>query len=121
MVRVLVTKVDHKQHRSFESAHWRTIFENKTMNILSLYDLILSKTEITKSMFIDDLTDYFTKWMASYRNIMICGDFNMHIAGLTEAQTFNDNMEALGLQQHVNFESHHVGNILDLLSEGKKH
>ena len=72
-------------------------------------------------MFMDDLTDYFTKWMASYRNIMICGDFNMHIAGLTEAQMFNDNMEALGLQQHINFETHHAGNILDLLSEGKKH
>ena len=59
--------------------------------------------------------------MASYRNIMICGDFDMHIAGLTdiEAQIFNDNTETLGLQQHVNFETHHAYNILDLLSEGK--
>ena len=42
---VTVTKVDHKQHTSFESAHWRTIIGKKTMNILSLYHPILSKTE----------------------------------------------------------------------------
>ena len=67
-------------------------------------------------MFINDLTDYLTKWMAPYRNFIICGDFNMHIDDLTdiEAQIFNDTMEALGLQQHVNFETHHAGNILDL-------
>ena len=68
-------------------------------------------------MFIGDLTDYLTDWMASNRNIIICGDFNVHIDNLTdiEAQIFNDTMEALGLQQHINFETHHAGNTLDLL------
>ena len=32
-----------------------------------------------------------------------------------EAQIFMDNMEALGLQQHVSFHTHHAGNILDLI------
>ena len=67
-------------------------------------------------MFIDDLTDYLTDWMASHRNIIICGDFNIHIDDLPdiEAQIFNDTMEALGLQ-HVNFETHCAGNTFDLL------
>ena len=67
-------------------------------------------------MFIDDLTDYLAEWMASYRDIIICGDFNMHINDLTDigAQLFNDTMEALGLWQHVNFETDGAGNILDL-------
>ena len=41
----------------------------------------------------------------------------MHIDDLTdiEAQILNDTMEALGLQWHANFESHHAGNISDLL------
>ena len=45
-------------------------------------------------------------------------NFNMHFDDITdiEAQIFNDTMEALGLQQHVNFETHHAGNILELLS-----
>ena len=68
-------------------------------------------------MFIDDLADYLTKWMASYSDIIICGDFNKHIDDLIdiEAQIFSDTMEALELQQHVNFETHCAGNILDLL------
>ena len=67
-------------------------------------------------MIIGDLTDYLIEWMASYRDI-ICGDFNMHIDDLTaiEAQIFNDTTETIGLQQHVDFETHHAGNILDLL------
>ena len=68
-------------------------------------------------MFIDDLRDYLTEEMASYRDIIICGDFNLHIDDPTdiEAQIFNDTMKALGLQQHVNFKTHCAGNILDLV------
>ena len=33
----------------------------------------------------------------------------------TEAQIFMDTMEALGLQQHVSFQTHQAGNILDLI------
>ena len=68
-------------------------------------------------MFIDDLIDYVTDWITSHRNIIVCGDFNMHIDDLTDIQSkiFNDTMEALGLQQHVSFEIHHAGNTLDLL------
>ena len=68
-------------------------------------------------MFLDDLTDYLTEWMASFRNIIICGDFNIHIDDLNniKAQIFNDTMEALGLQQHVSFPTHCAGNTLDLI------
>ena len=68
-------------------------------------------------MFIDDLTGYLSDWMASHRNIIICADFNIHNDDLTdiEAQIFNDTMEALGVQQHVNFKTHDAGNTLDLL------
>ena len=115
---VIVTKVDYKQHRSFESANWRTTIGNKTLNILSLYHSPYSVSQkITNTIFIDDLTDYLIKWMGYDRDIIICGNFNMHIDDLTdiEPQILNDTTEALGLQQHVNFETHHDGNILDLL------
>ena len=41
----------------------------------------------------------------------------MHINDLTdtEAQIFNDTMEALGSQEHVNYETHCAGNNPDLL------
>ena len=68
-------------------------------------------------MLLDDFTDYLMDWMASYRNTLICGNFYIHIddPNDTETQIFNDMMEALGMQQHVSFETHHVGNTLDLL------
>ena len=68
-------------------------------------------------MFIDDLTDYLIEWMTSYRDIIICGGFKMHIDDLNdiEAQIFNDTVEVLGLQQHVNFKTNCAGNTLNLL------
>ena len=88
------------------------------MNILSLYHPQYSvRQNITNTIFIDDLTDYLTDWMTSHRNIIICEDFNIHVGGHTdiESQIFNDTMEAVGLQQHVNFKTHHAGNTLDLI------
>ena len=75
-----VIKVDQKQHRSFESAHWMTTIGNYTLNILALYHLPYSvRQKIANKMFIDDLTDYLMDLLASFRNILICGDFNIHI------------------------------------------
>ena len=55
--------------------------------------------------------------MTSYRNVTICGDFNLHINNPSnkEVQSFIDTMEVLGLKQHVSFLTHHAGNILDLM------
>ena len=81
---VTVTKIDQKQHRSFESAQWRITIGNKALNILGLYHPPYSlRQKITNSMFIDDLTDYLTECMTSHRNIIICGDFNIYIIDLT--------------------------------------
>ena len=56
-------------------------------------------------------------WMTLYRNVIICGDFNLHINNPSdkEAQSFMDTMEVLGLKQHVSFQNHHISNILDLI------
>ena len=113
-----VIKVDQKQHRSFESAHWMTTIANYTINILGLYHPSYSaRQKITNTVFIDDLADYLMDWLVSFRNILICGDFNIHIddPNDTEVQISNDMMEVLGLQQHESFENHHAGNTLDLL------
>ena len=73
---VTVTKVDQKQNRSFDSAHWRPTTGIKTLNILDLYHPPYSaRQKITNAMFIDDLTNYLTDWMAFHRIIIICEDF----------------------------------------------
>ena len=61
----------------------------------------------------------FTNWMETksneYNNIIVLGDFNIHINNDldAEANRFKDIMEALGLQQHVLFSTHRYGNTLD--------
>ena len=113
-----VIKVDQKQNRSFESAHWMMTTGNHTLNILGLYHPPYSvRQKITNTMFIDDLTDYLTDSLASFRNILICGEFNIYIddPNDTEVQIFNDMMEAPGLQHHISFETHCAGNTMDVL------
>ena len=95
-----------------------TTIGTSSVNILGIYHPPYSAGQkITHRMFLDDLTEYLTDWMASYRNIIICSDFDIHIDNPsdTEAQIFMDTTEALGPQQHVNFQTHHASNTLDLI------
>ena len=53
----------------------------------------------------------------TYNNIVILGDFNLHINDQEDPDTniFIATMTALGLDQYVDFVSHNKGNILDLV------
>ena len=63
--------------------------------------------------------DEFTVWLASisgsFSNMIVLGDFNIHIndENDNEAGIFVDTMTALGFNQHVSFPTHSAGNILD--------
>ena len=50
-----------------------------------------------------------------YSNIIVLGDFNIHINNDQDVDVnrFKDILEALGLQQHVSFSTHRCGNTLD--------
>ena len=71
----------------------------------------------TNNMFLDEITELLTSPIPKYNNLIIMGDFNMHIDHITnlENQIFNDTMEALGLSQQVRTPTHKQGNILDLI------
>ena len=91
--------------------------ENTTLNLLGIYHPPYSTSQkITNLMFLDELMDHLTEWMSSFKNILIGGNFNIHIDDTEDpdAQIFNNTMEALGLQ-HVMFQTHQAGNILDLI------
>ena len=53
--------------------------------------------------------------ITSYHNLIIIGDFNLHLNDLDDPDTefFIDTIKTLGLQQEVNFSTHNGGNILD--------
>ena len=68
-------------------------------------------------MFLDEYVEFLADVLADHRNILILGDFNIHINSKydPDAEVFSDMMEALGLDQHTNFSTHRSGNILDLV------
>ena len=52
----------------------------------------------------------------TYNNIVILGDFNLHINDQEDLNTgiFIDTITALGLDQYIDFATHNKGNSLDL-------
>ena len=75
------------------------------------------RAPITNAMFLDEVTDFLATFLVEHNNIIIAGDFNIHINNTNnpEAQIFLDPMEALGFDNHVNFVMHNRGNTLDLV------
>ena len=77
----------------------------------------MEKAPTTNAMFLDEVTDFLATFLVEHNNIIITGDFNIHVNDTNdpEAQIFLDTMEALGLDNHVNFATHNRGNTLDLV------
>ena len=75
-------------------------------------------------MFLEDFIPWCANCVIMDRNIIITGDFNIHVNDVTDsdAMSFTDSMEALGLTQYVQFPIHRLGNTLDLVfAESSKH
>ena len=68
-------------------------------------------------MFLDEVTELLTGLIPKYNNLILMGDFNVHIGDITNAENliFKDTMEELGLSQQVRTPTHRQGNILDLI------
>ena len=86
--------------------------------VLALYHPPYSeKATITNVMLLDEVTDFLATFLVEYNNTIITSDFNIHLNNTNdpEAQIFLDTMEALGLDNHVNFATYNRGNTLDLV------
>ena len=96
--------------------------ENKTethdINCLGIYHPPYSdQSQATNH----DLVDQFTDWIAEYimndTNVIILGNFNLHVNDPSDdnAMNFIETTQALALEQHVKFPTHTSGNTLDLV------
>ena len=94
--------------RSFEYTIWKLTVQSTSITIIVVYHPPYSeKILLTNAMFIDDITEFLAEALSQHQNIILAGDFNMHINNQDdpEANILMDTMTALGLQQHTNF--HH--------------
>ena len=63
------------------------------------------------------LTRYISIHTIPYHNLVICGDFNIHVNKPTETfvSNFNDILDTFSLSQSVHCPTHKLGNTLDLI------
>ena len=69
------------------------------------------------TQFLDNFTELLVDIVASNTNLVVLGDFNIHVNDVNDpnASIFLDMMTALGLKQHVRGPTHKSGNYLDLI------
>ena len=98
---------------SVESAVWKVTSLQMSLHIVGVY----RPPDKSIPDFLDLFTEYITDLIAEYENIVLVGDFNIHIndEDNLNAVIFLDTMTALGLHQYVNGSMHHSGNCLDLV------
>ena len=88
---------------------WKVNTGTVIINIIKIYHLPYSDiNQSTNVMFFDDLADTLEKHLMSLSNIVVAGDFNLHIDKKTDPDVnlFKDMIQAIGLDCQVNFPTH---------------
>ena len=77
-------------------------------------------TKATNAEFLDEYMNWIAETLENDKNLLICGDYNLHVNNSEDenAANFLDMTTALGLKQHVKFATHTSGNTLDLMYTG---
>ena len=95
-----------KNSSTCQYAIWSVMMDKLHLNILGLYHPPKSKVnKYSNSDFIEEFLELMVEMILIYDNLMIMGDFNLHLNNLDDLNTdfFIDTIKALGLQQEVNF------------------
>ena len=89
----------HGQSHSFEYAVWECNISNMLLTLVGIYHPPYSDvTKVTDAMFLDDLAEFLETMLTTYSNIIVSGDFNLHIDDISnpDTQVFLDLMTVLG-------------------------
>ena len=108
-----VKQIGEGQLRSFQFCKWQVQVHHTSVTLVSIYHPPYNnKTKVTNADFMDEYTDWFAETSANDKNLVICGDYNMHVNNPDDedAASFLETNEALGLMQHVTFATHSSGN-----------
>ena len=115
---VKANKISSGNNEAFEQAVWKLQTSNRTLHVCAIY----RPPDTSERLFIDDFTEFMVDVIAEYSNLIVVGDFNMHInkEENPNASIFMDTMVALGLialglKQHTIGSTHRSGNCLDLV------
>ena len=90
---------------------------NSSMTLLAIYHTPSQTNHSAHPVILDEFADYMENFVTTNYNIVIVGDFNLHIDNDEDPKTqlFIDMMAAQGLDCHLNFPTHENGHSLDLV------
>ena len=111
-------KIMEGNQKTFQYAVRKVETHGNSVACIAIYRSPYSATsQETVARFIDEFTVWLASISGSLSNMIVLGDFNIHIndENDNEAGIFVDTMIALGFNQHVSFPMHRAGNILDLV------
>ena len=111
--------LDSGTGKTFKFAVWQINSKNeKPVQLVGIYHLPPSELhKHTVTAFTDEFLEKYVEFDMKCNNRLIVGDFNIHMEDGTngDAEQFIDMCKAIGLDQHVNFATHHHGHTLDLV------
>ena len=98
---------------TFQFGKWQVLVKHTCLMIVAIY----RPPDSLNIMFLDEITEWMVDSLLEDTNVIIAGDFNLHISNENDDDTHNllDTFTALGLDQHVELPMHKSGNILDLI------
>ena len=104
-------------HPAFESQLIKITVHKKVAHVLGVYHPPGSTNSTPDSMFVDQFADLVQDLMLRHNNLILLGDFNLHVNDPANADAvfFVDALSALGLNQIVNKATHVSCNTLDLV------
>ena len=106
------------QTDTFEKGIWQVRYPGVGLTVCVIYHPPYSETyQVTHNQFQDEFSEFLAEVLVEHRNLMITGDFNLHVNDSEDqdGEVFTDTMLALGLDQHVMFPTHRSNNTLDLV------
>ena len=115
---IKVKTLESGEKTSFEYAVWQITMKNNTVSLLGVYRPPYSTAHpVSVNTFIEEFSTFLVGFTAHNKNIIIMGDFNIHInkEGDPNANLFMSNMQSFGFVQHVWFPTQRHGNTLDLV------
>ena len=110
--------LDEGQLNTFQYAKWQLALKHTSITIIVIYHTPPSNlNRVTNGEFLDEFTDWTAESVSTSNNVILVGDFNLHINNPNDddACNFLETTQALGFHQNITFPTHVLGNALDLI------
>ena len=105
------------RYNLLEHASWAVELKGKAITILAIYHPPLGPAGNTITRFINQVGELFQYYLANHKNLVILGNFNIHVHDGTnpDSLVYINTLAALGLTQHISTPTHRLGGTLDLI------